>query len=294
MASTTVRTSNVDWMIIGRYVLLFLLGIVFVFPIVFMLVSSLKPDFQLLQDTSSFRAFLPVGDVSLDNYYGAFDRVPIGRFIFNSAFVTFITVLLGLVVNSMAAFSFAFLRWRGKNGILAVLVSTFIIPFDAIAIPLLLIVNFLPWITAEGITQGWLNTYHVQIIPFIGFSFQIFLFYQFFRDLPNELIEAARIDGANAFQIYWRIIMPISGPVIATAAILRVIDMWNQFLWPLMVVQSEEYRPVQVGVQYFFQLDVAWGEVMAYLSIITIPVLVIYLALQRAFIESIASTGVKG
>lgn len=134
----------------------------------------------------------------------------------------------------------------------------------------------------------------MQIIPFIGFSFQIFLFYQFFRDLPNELIEAARIDGANSFQIYWRIIMPISGPVIATAAILRVIDMWNQFLWPLMVVQAEEYRPVQVGVQYFFQLDVAWGEVMAYLSIITIPVLVIYLSLQRAFIESIASTGVKG
>ena len=289
-----VREQNYTRAVIGQYILLGILGLVFVLPIVFMLASSLKPEFQLLQDTSSIRAFLPVGDISLDNYSAAFDRAPIELFIFNSVFVTTVTVVVGLFINSMAAYSFAILRWRGKSMLLAVIVATFIVPFETIAIPLLLIVNELPWISTEGITQGWLNSLHVQIIPFLAHSFQIFLFYQFFKDLPTEIVEAARIDGANSFQIYYRVIVPISGPVFATAAILRFLDMWNQFLWPLMVVQSEDYRPVMVGLQYFFQLDIAWGEVMAYLSLITIPVLIFYLSLQRAFIESIASTGVKG
>ncbi|HSF91023.1 MAG TPA: carbohydrate ABC transporter permease, partial [Paracoccaceae bacterium] len=117
---------------------------------------------------------------------------------------------------------------------------------------------------------------------------------QYFRDLPRELIEAARVEGASWFAIYRRVVMPLSGPVLATAAILKFLAMYNQYLWPLMVVQEEEYRPVMVGLQYFFQLNVAWGEVMAYLTMITVPVLTFYLVLQRAFIASIASTGVKG
>jgi multiple sugar transport system permease protein len=294
MTITHVTTNNDRWAVIGRYTLLTILGLVFVFPIVFMIVSSLKPDMQLLRDTTSLNAFLPIGDISLNNYSAAFERVPMATFIFNSVFVTTVTVVLGLLINSMAAFSFALLRWRGRNSALSVIIATFIVPFETIAIPLLLIVNALPWIGPEGLKIGWLNSLHVQIIPFLVSAFQIFLFYQFFKDLPQELVEAARIDGANAFQIYWRVIVPVSGPVFATAAILRFLDMWNQYLWPLMVVQSEQYRPVMVGLQYFFQLDIAWGEIMAYLSTITIPVLILYLALQRAFIESIASTGVKG
>ncbi len=294
MTAQPVRTAEYRWVAAGQYTLLVILAFVFVFPIVFMLVSSLKPDLQLLRDTSSLNAFLPIGDISLNNYAEAFERVPIGTFLFNSVFVTTVTVVLGLVINSMAAYAFAILRWRGKNTILAVIIAAFIIPFEAIAIPLLLIVNGLPWIGVEGIKIGWLNSLHVQIIPFIASTFQIFLFYQFFKDLPTELVEAARIDGADSFQIYWKVIVPVSGPVFATAAILRFLDMWNQFMWPLMVTQSEQYRPVMVGLQYFFQLDIAWGEIMAYLSIITIPVLILYLALQRAFITSIAATGIKG
>ncbi|MBL8131536.1 MAG: carbohydrate ABC transporter permease [Anaerolineae bacterium] len=294
MIAQPVKTRGAQWYEVGQYALLVLLAFVFVFPIVFMVVSSLKPDLQLLRDTGSLNAFLPIGDISLNNYAAAFDRAPIPLFIFNSVFVTTTTVLLGLVVNSLAAFSFAFLRWRGKKLVLSVIIASFIIPFDAIAVPLLLLVNRLPWIGADGLVTGWLNSYHVQIIPFLVSSFQIFLFYQFFRDLPFELIEAARIDGASAFQTYIRVIMPVSGPVLATAAILRFLDMWNQYMWPLMVTQSEQYRPVMVGLQYFFQLDIAWGEIMAYLSLITIPVLILYLSLQRAFITSIASTGIKG
>jgi multiple sugar transport system permease protein len=294
MIAQPVKPSYDRWIVVGQYTLLAILAFVFVFPIVFMLVSSLKPDVQLLRDTSSLNAFLPIGDISLNNYAAAFERVPVFQFLFNSVFVTTVTVLLGLVINSMAAYSFAILRWKGKNTVLAIIIASFIIPFEAIAIPLLLIVNTFPWIGPEGLTTGWLNSIHVQIIPFIVSAFQIFLFYQFFRDLPYELVEAARIDGASTWQIYWRVIVPVSGPVFATAAILRFLDMWNQYLWPLMVTQSEAYRPVMVGLQYFFQLNVAWGEVMAYLSIITIPVLILYLSLQRAFITSIASTGIKG
>ena len=289
-----VKSRNFKASIFGRYLVLSLIALIFIFPIVFMVISSLKPDLQLLSDTSSLRAFLPVGDISFNNYLEAFQRVPIARFMFNSVFTTLVTVALGLFLNSMAGFAFAVLRWPGKNIILALLVATMIVPFETIAVPLLLIVNKLPMIGAEGFKIGWLDTYHVQIIPFIADVFGIYLFTQFFRDLPKELVEASRIDGATWFQIYSRVFVPLSGPVFATAAILKFLGMYNAYLWPLMTSQSEEYRPVMVGLQYFFQLNVAWGEIMAYLSIITIPVLVFYLFLQRAFIESIASSGVKG
>lgn len=277
-----------------NYLVLSWIALVFIFPIVFMVVSSLKPDLQLLQDARSLRAFLPVGDISLDNYRMAFERAPIAHFIFNSVLVTAVTLVLSLAVCSMAAFAFVFLEFPGRNAMLAVVIATFIVPFEAIAIPLLLVVNNLPWIGAEGLQIGWLNSYHVQIVPFIADALTIFLFVQYFRDLPKELVEAARIDGARYFQIYRRVILPLSGPVFATAAILKFLAMYNQYLWPVMVAQKEEYRPVMVGLQYFFQLNIAWGEMMAYLTIITVPVLLFYLSLQRAFIASIASTGIKG
>lgn len=277
-----------------RYAVLVLVALIFVFPLVFMLVSSLKPSLQLLSDTSSIRAFLPVGDISLDNYTASFARAPVALFIFNSIFITSVTVVLNLVICSMAGFSFAFLDWKGKDVMLSVVIATLIVPLETIAIPLLLVVNNLPWIGANGIEWGWLNSYRVQIVPFLSDALTVFLFVQYFRDLPRDLIEAARIDGASWFQIYAKVIMPISGPVIATAAILRFLAMYNQYLWPLMVTQSEQYRPVMVGLQYFFQLNTDWGQVMAYLSMITVPVLAFYLALQRAFITSIASTGIKG
>jgi multiple sugar transport system permease protein len=277
-----------------RYTLLILIAAIFIFPIVFMVMSSLKPDLQLLRDSGSMRAFLPVGDISLKNYADAFERVPMLQFAFNSVFVTVVTVLISILLNSMAAFSFAFLRWRGKALVLSLIIATFIVPFEVIAIPLLLVVNNLPWIGPKGVEIGWLNSYHVQIIPFIADSLGVFLFYQYFRDLPEELIEAARIDGASIWQIYARIIMPISGPILATVAILKFLVMWNAYIWPLITIRSEELRPIMVGLQYFFQLNTAWGEIMAYLSVVTIPVLIFYLALQRSFIESIATSGIKG
>ena len=277
-----------------RYAVLGIIAIIFVFPLVFMLMSSLKPSAQLLADTASLRAFLPVGDISLNNYVAAFQRAPVGLFIMNSVIVTGITVILSLAICSAAAFSFVFVEWKGKSLVLGIILATLIVPFETIAIPLLLISSKLPWLGLGGVEWGWLNSYHVQIVPFIADGLTIYLFVQYFKDLPIELIEAARVEGATWFAIYRRIVMPLAGPVLATAAILKFLAMYNQYLWPLMVVQQESYRPVMVGLQYFFQLNLAWGEIMAYLSMITVPVLAFYLYLQKAFIASIASTGVKG
>ncbi|MEP5518258.1 MAG: carbohydrate ABC transporter permease [Bauldia litoralis] len=278
-----------------RYLVLALVGTIFLFPLIFMVMSSFKPTAQLLSDTSSLRAFLPVGDISLDNYFAAFRRAPIGLFVFNSVFITVVTVVASLFLCSLAAFSFVYMNWKGSGLLLSIMLATLIIPFETIAIPLLLFVSRLPWIGLDGLEFGWLNTYRVQIIPWIADALTVFLFVQYFKDLPRELIEAARVEGATWWQIYRRVVMPLAGPVIATAAILKSLKMYNgQYLWPLIVVQDEAHRPIMVGLGYFFQLNVVWGEVMAYLSLITVPVLAFYLILQRAFIASIASAGVKG
>ncbi len=289
-----ISQDNRGLRLVVRYTVLCLIAAIFSFPLIFMVISSLKPSQQLLADAHSFRALLPVGDISLNNYFDAFKRAPVALFVFNSVLVTGVTVIASLAVCSAAAFAFAFVKWKGRDLALTVILATLIVPFETIAIPLLLEASKLPWIGLDGITWGWLNSYRVQIVPFIADGLTIYLFVQYFKDLPGELIEAARVEGASWFAIYRRVVMPLSGPVLATAAIPKFLVMYNQYLWPIMVTQEEQYRPVMVGLQYFFQLNRAWGEIMAYLSLITVPVLAFYLYLQKAFIASIASTGVKG
>ena len=289
-----ISQDNRGLRLVVRYTVLCLIAAIFSFPLIFMVISSLKPSQQLLADAHSFRALLPVGDISLNNYFDAFKRAPVALFVFNSVLVTGVTVIASLAVCSAAAFAFAFVKWKGRDLALTVILATLIVPFETIAIPLLLEASKLPWIGLDGITWGWLNSYRIQIVPFIADGLTIYLFVQYFKDLPGELIEAARVEGASWFAIYRRVVMPLSGPVLATAAILKFLVMYNQYLWPIMVTQEEQYRPVMVGLQYFFQLNRAWGEIMAYLSLITVPVLAFYLYLQKAFIASIASTGVKG
>lgn len=283
---------------IWSYTTMAALAVFFLFPLVFMFVSSLKPDGQILSDVTSLRAFLPVGDLSLDNYGGVFDRVPVGRFLFNSVLVTVLIVGLGLIVNSMCGFALSRLEWRGRGLVLALVIATLIVPFETIAVPMVYWVSKLPTLVWEGgllkYDFGWLNTYQVQIVPFIANAFSIFLFTQYFSTIPKSLDEAARIDGASWFTIYRKIIVPLAGPAFATVAILTFLPAWNQYLWPLMVVQQEDLRPVMVGMQYFFQLNTAWGEVMAYTSLITLPVLIVFLSFQRAFVSSVAASGVKG
>ncbi|GAA1979928.1 carbohydrate ABC transporter permease [Terrabacter lapilli] len=275
-------------------VLRLVLCLVFGLPLLFMFVSSFKPDLQIFGDLGSWKAFAPIGDLSLDNYSGVFGRVPFAQFMTNSVVITVTTVVLGVVINSMAAFALSRIGFRGAGIVLAVILATLIVPFETLALPLLWWVNKLPFLGPDGFSEGWLDTYQVQIVPFVANAFSIFLFYQYFDSIPKELDEAAKVDGAGWFRIYRSIVMPLSGPAVATVAILTFLPTWNQYLWPLMSVQSEELRPVMVGIDYFKQLNTSWGQIMAYASMITAPVLVLFIAFQRSFINSIASSGVKG
>ncbi|MFJ5995129.1 carbohydrate ABC transporter permease [Streptomyces sp. NPDC092370] len=278
----------------GRVVL----ALVFALPLVFMLISSFKPDDEIFADLGSWRAFVPVGALSLDNYTGVFDRVPAARFLLNSVLISSITVVLGIVVNSMAAFALSRMRMPGRKAVLTAVIATLIVPFETFAVPLVWWINQLPLLRVNGfhleLTTGWMDTYQVQILPFVANAFSVFFFHQYFQSIPKEIDEAAVVDGAGWFTIYRRIVMPLSGPAVATVAILTFLPAWNSYLWPLMVVQSEELRPVMVGISYFFQLNVGWGQIMAYSSLITVPILALFVAFQRSFVNSIASTGVKG
>ena len=289
--STAARTA-------GKYVVRILLALFFAFPLVFMFVSSFKPDQQIFADLGSLKAFLPVGNISLDNYTGVFQTVPAARFIINSVLITAATVLLGLLVNSMAAFALSRMHWRGKTVVLAAIIATLVVPFETFALPMVWWINKLPWLVVQNFVPlysvGWLDTYRVQIIPFIANAFSIFLFYSYFQSIPKDLDEAARVDGAGWFRIYRSVIMPLAGPASATVAILTFLPAWNSYLWPLMVVQTENLRPAMLGLSYFQQLNVLWGQIMAYSTLITIPVLAFFLVFQRAFVSSIASSGVKG
>ncbi|MGX1134262.1 multiple sugar transport system permease protein [Streptomyces glaucescens] len=278
----------------GRVVL----ALVFALPLVFMLVSSFKTDDQIFDDLGSLRAFLPVGALSLDNYTGVFERVPAAQFLLNSVIISSVTVILGIIINSMAAFALSRMVWPGRKVVMTAVIATLIVPFETFALPLVWWVNQLPLLRVNGFhlewTTGWMDTYQVQILPFVANAFSIFFFHQYFQSIPREIDEAAVMDGAGWFTIYRRIIMPLSGPAVATVAILTFLPAWNSYLWPLMVVQSENLRPVMVGISYFFQLNVGWGQIMAYSSMITVPILALFVAFQRSFVNSIASTGVKG
>jgi multiple sugar transport system permease protein len=276
-----------------NYVFMSLLAVFFLFPIVFMLVTSFKNnEMQILTDMSSLNAFVPYGSLGIQNFRDVFRQLEFGRLLFNSTFIMLVTVLLGLFANSLIAYALARLRFTGRNMLLTVIVALIIVPFEAVAIPLLLLVNRLPWF---GGMNTWLDSYHVQIIPFMADAFSIFLFYQFFINIPKDLEEAALVDGASLLRIYWNIILPLSRPIFATVAILKALENWNRFMWPLMVTRGIEVRPLTVGMQTFFGQDPRiWGDLLAFASMVTIPVLIVFLLFQKWFVQSVASTGIKG
>lgn len=280
------------------WVIRIIFAVIFAFPLVFMVVSSFKPDDQIMGDLGSFRAFLPVGKTTLNNYAQVFTRVPAATFLLNSVIITVVTVVLGVFINSMAAFAIQRLNVRFKKIIFVFILATLMVPFETYAIPLLWWVNQLPRPAADQFglyfTRGWIDTLAVQIVPFIANAFSVYLYIQYFETIPKELDEAVRVDGAGWFHIYSRIVMPLSGPATATVVILSFLPMWNQYVWPLMAVQSENLRPVMIGIQYFQQMTTSWGQIMAYSSVITVPIIIVFVLFQRQFVSSIASTGVKG
>lgn len=286
---------------LASYVLMTAWACIALMPVVFMLVSAFKPVEAIFADLragSPLAALLPT-NVTLDNFTQVFSRAPFALYLFNSTFVATITVALSIAVNSMAAYALARLNWRGKSLMLGLVVALLVVPFEAIAVPLLFVVNQLPWLSfgLEGglsLQTSWLNSLHVQIIPFVADAFSIFLFYQFFLDIPKDFDEAARIDGASPFQIYWMIILPLSRPVIASVAILQFQARWNDYLWPIIAVPGQTYRPLTVGITTFYTQNPDWGQILAYASMITVPVLAVFIICQRWFIQSVMASGVKG
>jgi multiple sugar transport system permease protein len=266
------------------YIVLTILSLLFVSPILFMIIGSLKPDNQVLLEAGSLKAFFP-DNPSLQNYEDVFDRVNFIRFFFNSIFITGSIVLVGLLVNSMAAYAFARLQWRGRNLIFAGIIALMIIPFEAIAVPLFFQVTLL----------GWRNTYVAQIMPFIANAFAVYLFYTFFIDLPKELEEAARVDGASPLRTFFEIIVPISKPVFASVAIITFLTQWGSFLWPTMITFGEKVRPLPVAIAQFQTLPpLQWGDIMAFGVMMVAPILVVFLIFQKWFVQGVASSGIKG
>jgi multiple sugar transport system permease protein len=273
---------------VARLTLAVFILVVVLAPIMLMFATSLKGDEQqILIDFGTWRAFwVSPGDISLENYRQVLSDVqaPLLRFLLNSAVITASVVVVGIFVNSAVAFSLSRLEFKGRGLLLAVFVSLIIIPMEALAVPLLLMMNCV----------GWLDTYQVQIVPFIAHPFSIFLFYQFFTKLPRDLDDAAYVEGASPWQVYWGLALPLSLPVIATVAILQSLEIWNSYLWPLMVTRGVEARPVSLALAQFFGTPPPiWGDVMAFSVLMSLPVLLVYLGFQRWFIQSAVNAAIK-
>lgn len=266
------------------YLLLVALAFAFLVPVAMMLSGSFKPDDQVLVQAGRLGRLF-AAEFSWFNYRDVFARVPFARYLFNSAFISLCVVAGGLLVNSLAAYAFARLQWPGRERLLLLVVALMIIPLEAIAVPLFYEVTLL----------GWRDTYWVQIIPFVANAFSIYLFYTFFLGLPRELEEAARIDGAGPWRIFFRIVAPNAKPVFATVAILSFLTQWSALLWPLMVTHSETVRPLPLGMATFYSLPpLQWGDIFAFGVMMVTPVLVIFVLFQRWFVQGVATTGVKG
>lgn len=288
LAPAPSRPAPRDWSRVIAVVAVSILALVVISPLFLLAVASLKPDrFQILADMGSFRAFW-VSDPSLQNFRDVWTfsgALPFGRYLLNSLIILFVTVLGGVFLNSMAAFVLAWGRLPGRAVILTALIALYIVPQESIVLPLLTIVN----------RVGLSDSFAAQILPFMASPLYIFLIYQFFIQVPRDIYDAATVDGAGPFRIYWSVFLPISLPVLATVAILLGIETWNQYLWPLMVTQTDRARPISVGIASFFGHDsVYWNSAMAASVMMMIPVLIFYLAFQRWFVSSFISSAVKG
>ncbi|RKX82807.1 MAG: carbohydrate ABC transporter permease [Spirochaetes bacterium] len=273
------------------YAVMIFFALIFLFPLIFIIISSFKPEAIIFLDLRHlWKAFIPT-TFTLENYRYVFQRIPFGRYMFNSIFITGTTVLAGLFINSMLAYSLARLYWPMKKIVIIFIIAFAIIPLETISVSMLVLVNSFPWF--DGSTS-WLNTYRVQIIPFISDAFSTFLFYQFFICLPESLDESAKIAGSSPFHIYLHITLPLSKPVFLTVAILNSLALWNSYLWPLIVTRSESVRPLSIGITALFVLNIQWGHILAFATLMTVPIIVLFIIFQKRFVTSIASSGIKG
>ena len=269
---------------LATYVGMALLAVIFLVPLLFEFVGSIKPNDRVLSEGNSWRAFVPTS-ITFENYGDALARADLARLFINSLIITSSIVVAGIVVNSLFGYALARMSFRGRGLLLGIVIALIIIPFQAIAVPLFFMMAKIEL----------LDTYQVQILPFIASPFFTYLFYTFFLSIPKELEEAARVDGAGPLTVFWRVVVPLARPVYATVAILSFLFAWGELLWPVLVTRGPEVRPLPLGIAVFQTLPpLQWGDIMAFATVMTLPLLVVFLAFQDAFVRSVARTGIKG
>jgi multiple sugar transport system permease protein len=256
-------------------------SVVMLLPFLWMLSTSLKAPREIF-------TFPPVWIPSTfvwENYTKTVTVMPFGRFYVNSLIVAISVTVLQILTASLGAFAFARLRFWGRNALFLLYLATLMIPFHVMLIPNFILMRFL----------GWYDSYQALILPPAFSALSTFLLRQYFLGLPLELDEAARIDGASSLRIWWQIIMPLSGPVLAALTIFIFLNGWNDFLWPLVITNSLEMRTLPVGLTAFQgQFKVEWHLLMAGAVIAMLPVLIVYILAQKRFVEGITLAGLGG
>ncbi|MEM7031157.1 MAG: carbohydrate ABC transporter permease [Chloroflexota bacterium] len=281
--------------LILSYVLLIAAAVVTTMPFLWMVSTSFKADEDIFHATPQW---IPqVYDFA--NYSDAYNAIDMGTLFTNTAFVTVIDVLGQILLGAMAGYVFARLNFPGKKVIFFSLLATMMVPFEVLIIPIFLFIRYFPLAGGNDLIGqggiGLLNSYGGIIFPNLVSVFGIFLFRQFFLSFPREIEEAAIIDGCSLAKVFWIILLPNSKPVIGTLALFSFLWVWNDFLWPLVVIKEDALNTLQLGLSSFNQeVGTAWAEMMAGSVMVTIPVIFLFLFLQRFLNQGIATTGLKG
>lgn len=265
------------------YAALVLLSLVMLVPFAWMLSTSLKPTEYILSVTPQF---IP-NPATLGSYRTLFDLMPMQRMLGNSLFVALAGAGGQVLVSAMAAYAFARIEWRGREIVFLLYLGTMMVPSQVTLIPLFILIRQL----------GWVNSYQGLILPGLFSAFGTFLLRQAFLSLPRDLEEAAFIDGANHFTIFWRIILPLARPALATLAVLSFMQYWNAYLWPLFVARQEMFMTLPVGLaklQGGPRALTQWNVVMAGAVVTVLPILIAYLFAQKWFVRSVTLSGIKG
>jgi multiple sugar transport system permease protein len=276
------------------YILLILLALIFVFPFVWSFVTSVKSEAEIFD-----RGIILPEVWRFDNYVQAIRSYNLLLYLFNSIVVSVIVVIAHLILASTAGYAFSRLRFPGRDIIFVAIVATLMVPSQATLVPLFILVKNWPLLGGNDIWGtggfGMLDSYWALTVPLFATAYGVFLLRQFFLTLPADLEDAARIDGSSEFGIYWRIVLPLSGPAMATLGIFSFQNMFNDFVWPLVTTRTDEWKTIQVGLAAFRREGTTdWTLLMAGTMIATIPILLVFLMGQRYFTKGIALSGIKG
>ncbi len=272
---------TIKWGNLALHLVLILGSLIMLLPFVWMISTSLKSAPELF----TFPPTWIPEELMFENYEDALTSMPFDRFYLNSLFVSTAVTIIQILTSSLAAFAFARLKFKGRDKIFILYLAALMIPFPVLLVPNFIIVNRL----------DWLDTYWALIIPPAFSAFSTFLLRQHFKSLPLDLDEAARLDGATSLRIWWSIVLPMSKTAIAAISILVFLTTWNDFLWPLVVTNSDEMQTVPVGLSSFQgQYGTRWNIMMAAAVVAMVPVLIIYIFAQKWFIRGISMSGLGG